>query len=62
MSAKTNANTANPSTIAAGVTEIPKIAGLPLLALIAAAQHSPLQDADEEQGHPDQNPDAEQAG
>jgi hypothetical protein len=38
---ETNANTANPSTIAAGVTEIPKIAGLPLLALIAAAQHCP---------------------
>jgi hypothetical protein len=31
-------NTANPSTITAGVTEIPKIAGLHLLALMTAAR------------------------
>ena len=62
MRANTNANTANPSTIAAGVTEMPKISGLLLLALMAAAQHSPCKMASEEQGHASQHPDAEQAG
>ena len=61
MRAKTKANTAKPFTIAAGVTEIPKIAGLLLLALIAAARRLPCRDADVEHGHADQKPHPEQA-
>mgnify|MGYP003409107878 CR=1 FL=1 len=39
--AKMKANTAKPSTIAAGAIDKPKISGLCLLTLIAEAQHDP---------------------
>jgi hypothetical protein len=41
MGSNTKANKSSPSTIAAGDTDTTKIAGLPLLALMAAAQQSP---------------------
>ena len=42
-SAKMKANTAKPSTIAAGATDRPKISGFSLKALIAAATARPCQ-------------------